>query len=274
MLYQMQRKNPYNHKKISFSKCLKSIASTILVFGTVAIISGRLKNHYLIKRAQEQFPESISYYEDEIIMTAQFFEQYGKGDPKYCFELYTQLLWNGYFSKDGNYQYNIEEQDNVIGNYGIKIATGKGDCKNNEDFFCKLMNHLGYHAYQMAGTEITGGDVFLTDYIFGNHVITVVENGEDVYYFDTTNFCSYKKENNSFSITSKNLNMVLNPIASYIYGYSEVENFFQLWRSHAEELVIVKGNLLDTVEYSKALILRKKIEPSLQNICKSIVKER
>lgn len=272
MLYKIQKKNPYYYKKVCFSKCVKSFASTILIFGMVVTISGRMNSHYQIKKAEEQFSESISYYKDEITITAQFFEKYGKKDPKYYFELYTQLLWNGYFSEDQNYQYSIDGRNNVIGNFGIKIATGKGDCKNNEDFFCKLMNQLGYHAYQIAGVELSDNNT-LFNYIFGNHVITVVENDKDIYYFDTTNFCSYKKERNSLFINSSNLGMMLNPITSYIYGYSDIENLFHLWKNHSEESMMIEGDLKDTMEYSKVLLLRKKIEPSLQNICESIVKE-
>ena len=161
MSYKLEKRNPYNKKSISFIKKTFSSVIFALTMGTIVISSSRLHNMYLITEASENYSSAIVCYEDIIDTTADFFIENEVDSPEACFELYTKLLWNGYFSNGMKYEYNITDRNNVNGNYGIRIATGEGDCKNNEDFFCKLLKKLGYDAFQMACMQVSDKEIFL-----------------------------------------------------------------------------------------------------------------
>lgn len=274
MSYKLNKKSPYNKKKISFIK--KTISSTLfaIAMGTIVISSSRLHNMYLITDANESYSNAISYYEDMIDITANFFRENEIDTPEECFELYTKLLWNGYFSNGMEYVYNITDRNNIIGNYGIRVATGEGDCKNNEDFFCKLLQKLGYDAFQIVCTQTSNHFTNPGDLLFGNHVVTVVRNDGKEYYFDVTNSCTYERINECYAENKeKHLKIILKPLFSYMYGYSESLDINELLSEEEYDSATaytVDDNLKSVMKHSKILELRKELEPSLQNICQSI----
>lgn len=269
------RNNPYDHKKCSFSKTLKSAITIVLIVGLTITISQRIKSQYLVKKASETYVETISNYQTMISITAQFFKQVRVQTPEECFYLYTKLLWEGYFSNSRNYVYNETDQNNVIGNYGARIATGNGDCKNNEDFFCKLLNELGFEAHQIVGlfSNYEEDDFLLKDRLFGNHVITVVKyNGAD-YYFDTTNCCIYEKSNFGHIHDDKQGFCVkLNLISSYMLGYNDMKETVGIIHDYVSGEPSLEFNTIE-VDSSKVLVLRKSLEPILQQMAQTIEEE-
>lgn len=274
MKYKLDRKNPYNKKIFSFKRKIRSMISAILIGGILVTVTARIGNTINIYQAEKIYSEVITYYEDILENTTTFFKEVGLENPDECFSLYCKLLWNGYFSNGRYYQYNVSDDYNIAGQYGIKIATGGGDCKNNEDFFCKLMNNLGYHAYQVVCIEGIESQT-ISEKIFGNHVITIVNYNGKHYYYDTTNMCSYQKKNMYECVNmDKNLSVTLKPVTSYSYGYNKIlgigELFFDQYFSDSGNDFIVDKNLSEMVSGSKVLELRKKIEPSLEKICELI----
>lgn len=280
MAYHLEKNNPYNHKKFSFKRKVKSTISTILLVGITVSVTARLQSQLYIAKATEKYQTAISYYQDVIETTASFFKENQVDNPEACFELYTKLLWNGYFSNGREYQYDMSNNYNVIGNYGLRVATGTGDCKNNEDFFYKLMKELGYQVYQVVGVQMQSGEILFSpaEMLFGNHIITVVEYEGKEYYFDTTNFCSYEKIGcNYVANENKNLIVQLRPITGYLYGYNTLRDTIKLYQN---QILYESGtdyeiddDLSATMNGEKVLVLRKAIEPSLQNICANMLSE-
>lgn len=274
MRYKLDKKNPYDKKKFSLKRSIQSAVSMLLIGGLLITVTGRIGNMIHIYQAEKMYTEAIAYYEDVLESTATFFKENDVKTPDECFSLYCKLLWNGYFSNGRYYQYNVGDYHNIAGYYGIKIATGEGDCKNNEDFFCQLMNKLGYQAYQIV---CIGGNAShtISGNIFGNHVITIVSYNGKNYYYDTTNMCSYQKKNMYECVnTNKDLSVTLKPITSYAYGYNEIldigELFLDQYFFDSGDDFIVDKNLSEMISCSKILQLRKKIEPSLEKICELI----
>jgi len=268
MSYKLVRENQYDKKKYTFINSIKSLVSTILILGVVVTVSSKIKNEVTMDKIETEYQTVISYYQDIIDITADFFIENKIDSPEECFNLYTKLLWNGYFSNNKQYEYDIRNVNNIKGYYGIRIVTGNGDCKNNEDFFCRLMLKLGYKAYQVACVQSDNKELCILDSLIGNHVITVVEHEGKNYYFDTTNLCSYEQVNINYLYNSdRNLNIYLRPITSYIYGYNgtiEVLNGqFNNISSKEEE---IDTNLYDIIEFEKVLTLRKNIEPTINQI--------
>ncbi len=270
-----ERNNPYDHKKCSFSKTLKSVVTIVLVAGIVITVSTRLKSQFLMKEVTETYMETINQYQTMISTTAQFFKEMNVQTPEDCFQLYTDLLWKGYFSNSRNYVYNEEDQNNIIGYYGARLATGYGDCKNNEDFFCNLLNALGFSARQVVGffSDYDEDGLLLEERLFGNHVITMVEYNGEEYYFDTTNCCVYEKSTlGHVHNDTRGLCVRLKPISSYMCGYSDIKETAGIIHDYMFNDSSSESNV-DKVDYSKVLVLRKSLEPTLQQIVESIENE-
>lgn len=279
MNYKIERKSPYEQKKISFGKKVRSKLMILFVCGTVAIMSGRFFSVHQISKDSEQYKETISHYDELVDTTASYMKQYCTENPESYFELYTRLLWNGQFSSNRTYEYNSQNENNIAGYYGARIATGKGDCKANEDFFYKIMRKLGYNVYQVACSDTS---ISSNNLLFGNHIITVIDYEDTEYYFDTTNACSYQKVGiNHIQNKEKRITITLRPLMSYIYGYNDEEetihlllNQFHLKFLKSGEAFLVNENLANNLKAAKkVMVLRKAIEPNLQNICNTIVKE-
>lgn len=276
MAYKLKKQSPYSHKKISLKKRICSAILTMFICGSLIIVSGRIANMYRISNAAKQYETTISLYDEIVKATALYIQRNGGDNPESCFRLYTQLLWDGYLANNGNYRYNIEDQNNIIGNYGARIATGEGDCKNNEDFFYKVMKLLGYDAYLVACIQ---KPKLPQEFIMGNHMITIVSYEGKEYYFDATNVCSYQKVGiNHIQNENKRLEVVLKPLVSYIYGYNDaIETFHLLLNApnlESGEAFEVGEQTVNSISASKKiLVLRKQIEPQLQMICNTIVGE-
>lgn len=275
MAYKLEKTNPYSHKKVSLGKKIRSTMLVLLICGSLITVSGRAANMYRIEKATEQYKKTISLYDEIVKETALYMQGNGGDNPEKCFWLYTQLLWNGYLSNGKFYKYNIEDENNIIGNYGARIATGEGDCKNNEDFFYKVMKLLGYEAYQVACIQNARSP---QDFITGNHMITVVNYNGVEYYFDATNACAYQKVGiNRIQNENKNLVAILKPLSSYIYGYNNEEETIHLLLNASNlesgDSFEIGEQALNIVSSKKILTLRKHIEPQLQMICSTIVSE-
>ncbi len=276
MTYKLEKNSPYNHKKVSFIKRFCSKMIVLLICGSLLTVSGRMANMYRISKATEQYEETISLYEEIIKSTAQYIQGSGGDNPEKCFRLYTQLLWSGYLSNGRTYKYSIEDQNNIIGNYGARIATGEGDCKNNEDFFYKVMKLLGYETYQVACVQNAKSP---QDFIMGNHMITVVNYNGVEYYFDATNACSYQKVGaNYVQNENKDLEIILKPLVSYIYGYNNALETVHLFLNTSglksgESFEAGTQAIRNRTSSQKILVLRKQIDSQLQMICSTIVNE-
>ncbi len=274
MAYRLEKNNFYHHKKISLSKKIRSGLVTLCICGVLITVCGRLANLFLISKSEEQYETTISYYDELINIVATYMKENGVDNPESCFDLYTKLLWNGYFSVNQMYEYDVENQSNMMGYYGIQIATGRGDCKNNEDFFYRIMRKLGYNAYQVACSQ---GPDSIKELVLGNHVITVVEDNGLEYYFDTTNACSYQKLCMNYVVNQdRKLMVTLKPLMSYIYGYSNEEKTIHLLlegleviRPTSKEACIVNKKL-DSSESQKVLVLQNSVESNLQKIYNTI----
>lgn len=265
MNYKLVKKNPYQHQKISLWKTFQSTLSTVLVFGMVVTITGHIKHEWLINQANLEYKESIIAYHHLIKATARIFQELEIENPNDCFITYTKLLWNGFFSSNGSYYYQKNNEINLTGNLGMKLTTGNGDCKNNEDFFCKLMQELGYESYQVTGTLID--NISISDFLYPNHVITVVYDQDNTYYFDTTNFCSYQKQSFNYLVNKQNnIHMILRPISSYQYGYNDISKVKEIYerecKSNSIEGIVTDSN----IENYKILDLKQRIKPYVDTI--------
>lgn len=261
MSYKISRKHPY--KKASFLKSITKKISSVFLFGTVVLFSAKLNQDYQKHETEKQYDDAISNYEQMVEETAQFLKEKNYTVEE-CFQIYTKLLWEGYFSTNWTYRYQENENQKFTGYYGMQIATGIGDCKNNEDLFYKIMTQLGYETYSIVTIDPTSNNFW--DWIFGNHVITVIKVDSTYYYLDTTNMCCY--QNKGIHLENGNQEIIIHPIASYLYGEYSVKEIFQFFNDIQKNSATQISTNTDSIE--EAMVLRKRIEPYIQKMNQSL----
>ena len=75
-----------------------------------------------------------------------FLNDEGVEDPQLIYEYYNYALWNGYFSKEHELQYN-EDRDMYWLNYGMSIMSGQGVCLEYGNMLSKIFRACGHNAY-------------------------------------------------------------------------------------------------------------------------------
>ena len=110
-------------------------------------------------------------------------------------------------------------------------------------------------------------------------MITVVNYNGVEYYFDATNACSYQKVGaNYVQNENKDLEIILKPLVSYIYGYNNALETVHLFLNTSglksgESFEAGTQAIRNRTSSQKILVLRKQIDSQLQMICSTIVNE-
>lgn len=170
------------------------------------------------------FINELNNYNKVITDYVDMLEEHNIENPVDVFNCFNQTLWNGYFSANQSFSYELGRKL-YFDNYGLGCISGEAVCLNNAAMLTDVFKSLGYEAstlnccidpekmkldltdipierdiktgtsnnfYKM--TEIIG-KIFSN--ITGNHAITVVKYKDELYYFDPTNLCYFGKTNNN-----------------------------------------------------------------------------
>lgn len=125
--------------------------------------------------------------------------------------LYTYLLWNGYFSKDKKLKYQTHDRLLIPGMFSHDIMDGVGVCLNFSDMLTDLMNEFDYGAATVINRVNKGGTrsykvdikrkiqkekfsskltsplVIPLTKIVGNHAYNLISEKGKLYIYDSTN---------------------------------------------------------------------------------------
>ena len=127
--------------------------------------------------------------------------------------LYTYLLWNGYFSKDKKFNYEIENRALIEGRFSYDIMNGNGVCLNFSDMLKDILNNCGYKSSTLLNRPINTKEL-KNNYVIdiernaknpkpltkvlpiilqplvkrmGNHAFNLIEENSKLYIYDATN---------------------------------------------------------------------------------------
>lgn len=157
--------------------------------------------------------------------------------------LYTYMLWNGYFSKNKNMVYRQIEQLPCINILSHEIMNGKGVCLNVSAMLTDILNKAGYNSANLLGygngvlkgytppiniklangrAVVPAGRVKtkMLHKICGNHAFNLVADENGMYIYDSQNL-------RIFSLNSKNegnsgkLTLHIKPFLSYYINDKE-----------------------------------------------------
>lgn len=143
-------------------------------------------------------------------------------NPVDIFNCFNQTLWNGYFSANHQFSYDLGRKL-YFDNYGLGCINGEAVCLNNADMLTDVFKSCGYDATTLNcyvntdNIKIELNDIpihrektpnanklnkiieilrNILSLATGNHAITAVNFKGKIYYFDPTNLCYLGKINN------------------------------------------------------------------------------
>jgi hypothetical protein len=176
-----------------------------------------------VERSEENYAQAIASYKNIIKIMTLFLNEMKFDDELDIFNLYSYLLWNGYFSINKEYCYSKVGLKKISGYYGMDIMTGKGVCLANSDFLVKVLKekdlfsmiltvyvsemeqkyqpNISRNIKQLHSTAITKPKLILKLNTFflktlhkllGNHALVLIEKNGHYYAVDPTNLCVFK----------------------------------------------------------------------------------
>lgn len=163
--------------------------------------------------------------------------------------LFTYLMWNGYFSKDQEFNYQIEKRALIDGMYSYDIMNGNGVCLNFSDMLKDILIECGYNSSILLNKiknikemkkfyvpEIERNIVKSNNVItkvmplvfkpiinkVGNHAFNLIEENGKLYIYDATNLLFLELNNTIVAnILAGNGDFKLTPYFSYLFNGSK-----------------------------------------------------
>lgn len=176
--------------------------------------------------------------------------------------LFTYLLWNGYFSVDKNLVYQSKDRLNLPGLYSYDIMSGKGVCLNFSDMLSDYINEFENYS---AATLINSVDdelkknykveivrktkeKTLSEKIFvrllnpfikisGNHAYNLIKENKNMYIYDSTNL-------SAFNIINKNKSILINGT-----GTSDIKSYLSYFLNLSDKSIDTLDLLHKTSEF-------------------------
>ena len=170
----------------------------------------KLNNELLEYR--KKYYDSINYYYLDILEKLKKLSlELGLKNSLELSNMYTYLLWNGYFSKDKTNVYSIENRKVIMGLLFADIMDGIGVCLNHADMLKDFLNNCGYDSavlvnfaskntkidYKMdierrvrkssVSTKIMNYVLMPIISMIGNHAFTLIKENDRMYIYDSTN---------------------------------------------------------------------------------------
>ena len=196
-------------------------------------------------------------------------------------DLYTYLLWNGYFSITRENNFVPDNRANIKGLYSYDLVSGVGLCLNHSDLLKDLLNACGFKACNLVAeiqelersyTPNINRDItnqphdsnFLTTKYRGNHLFTLIKENNEFYIYDSTNLAFYKviKQNRCRIINGTGEFRTFS-INSYLFNFTEqskeVLNEFIMERNFTQPYTFLDfkkyfEEILETVNSNHKLI--------------------
>ncbi len=196
-------------------KIISGVIVTITIFSAFKI--GSSINHILndrserINAVQETYYNQVTRYSNITKDIKEFMEQRNCNKPLDIFATFNEMLWRGDFSENHDFEYGNENLMDIPYNAGIDIFDGEGVCRHIADLLANVYKEFGYISFttnvltnenanidrpknierNVGNFEESGLGSYFTD-SYGNHVITVVIDKNDVYFLDSTNLAVYR----------------------------------------------------------------------------------
>lgn len=160
--------------------------------------------------------------------------------------LYTYLLWNGYFSKNHELKFQVQQRNLILGHFPFDIMNGIGVCLNFSEMLTDFINQFDYSSATVVNNvdtnfkrnympsidrKQTKMDIknFLLSNLFkplskrtGNHAFNLINENGNLYIYDATNLSSFViKDKFNCSILCGEGHAKMYPLFSYVISRTE-----------------------------------------------------
>lgn len=206
------------------------------------LLSSIVKSFYTISNKNiEKYNDTLSHYKNIINSTIELSSYFTITNSLELSNLYTYLLWNGYYSYNKKNYYSMNGRKVILGLYSYDIFLSKGVCLNYADMLADLLNEYGFSSAVFLNKSnnstfavkykpkfeaniikpniITTLTSFFTNPIInrlGNHAYTLIEDNNNYYIYDPTNITIF---NIIDQFNARNVNGLgnsdINPFISY-----------------------------------------------------------
>lgn len=176
--------------------------------------------------SKEEYSDKEEYYNSILKKFSKLARELNLNNSLEVSNLYTYLLWNGYFSVTGKNEYSIKDRILKEGIFSYNIMEGNGVCLDQSELLKDFLIKCGYNAstiinysekenkyekFKFVSRNCNKEKVKfnllnqIIENIIGNHAFTLIEEKDKLYIYDPTNISISKLEdkNNSSIITGK-----------------------------------------------------------------------
>lgn len=164
-------------------------------------------------------------YQEILLKTKKLSQELNLKNSLKIANLFTYLLWNGYFSKDNSLIFQSHKRSMIANHYSLDIMNGIGVCLNFSDMLTDFINQFDYSATSIMNkfdqkakndykpnikrniAEINFRQKILGKMLtpignkFGNHAFTLINENNKFYIYDATNLMIFDI-NNRFSCSN------------------------------------------------------------------------
>lgn len=123
----------------------------------------------------------------------------------------TFALNNGYLSYNKHFKYCTDNNKDILRSLGTETITGLACCRHIATLLNDILQEKNIKSYTIpALMKKDSADISFLQSIIGNHLITISEYNDKVYYLDPTNNKFLTKDNSSIIINKKFIKFNLN----------------------------------------------------------------
>lgn len=123
----------------------------------------------------------------------------------------TFALNNGYLSYNKHFKYCTDNNKDILRSLGTKTITGLACCRHIATLLNDILQEKNIKSYTIpALMKKDSADISFLQSIIGNHLITISEYNDKVYYLDPTNNKFLTRDNSSIIINKKFIKFNLN----------------------------------------------------------------
>jgi len=215
ILFKFFIKNSDQKKEII--KCFKHEVKGITKISNMSnIVCFLLDEAYKTKEIMDEFLTSNKNYKEILKKCKKLSLELKLSNSLELANLYTYLLWNGFFSINKELFYQKNDRLSLSGMYSYDIMSGKGVCLNFSDMLTDFINEFDFNSatlinyanndckkYYKVNIERKSKNETLSYKIFeklslpltkkmGNHAYNLISEYGKIYIYDSTNLCISK----------------------------------------------------------------------------------
>ena len=146
----------------------------------------------------------------------------------------TFALNNGYLSYNKHFKYCTDNNKDILRSLGTETITGLACCRHIATLLNDILQEKNIKSYTIpALMKKDSADISFLQSIIGNHLITISEYNDKVYYLDPTNNKFLTRDNSSIIINKKFIKFNLNKRRNICQKFNgRNTHLYNMWKKY------------------------------------------